>query len=84
MREVWREEGVRGFFRGFTPTLAREVPGYGIFFATYEMMRLAIAPPGVLPACRLSARFYSSLSLSLRWSLSRVPLPSATVGRSSR
>ena len=46
VREVWREEGVRGFFRGFTPTLAREVPGYAIFFSTYEFARTTLASHG--------------------------------------
>jgi len=43
---LYRANGVRSFFVGMTPTLAREVPGYFFFFGTYEMCRYALTPPG--------------------------------------
>ncbi|XP_034242765.1 mitochondrial basic amino acids transporter-like [Thrips palmi] len=38
LQQVWRSEGVRGVFRGFWPTLAREVPAFSVYFASYEWM----------------------------------------------
>jgi hypothetical protein len=38
-RRVWAQGGVRGFTRGLGPTLAREVPGNAIFFASYEALQ---------------------------------------------
>ena len=38
-RTIFRQEGVRGFYRGLSATLARECPGYGFFFAAYETSR---------------------------------------------
>jgi hypothetical protein len=38
-RNIIRTEGTRGLFRGLTATLARECPGYGCFFGTYELTR---------------------------------------------
>lgn len=38
LNQVWRSEGVRGVFRGFWPTLAREVPAFSVYFASYEWM----------------------------------------------
>ena len=35
-RRVWAQAGLRGFARGLGPTLAREVPGNALFFASYE------------------------------------------------
>ena len=32
--DIMRTEGIRGFGRGWTATLCREVPGYGFYFAT--------------------------------------------------
>lgn len=45
-RKILREEGIVGIFRGLTPTLAREVPGYFFFFGGYEISRLMLASPG--------------------------------------
>ncbi|CAF1358153.1 unnamed protein product [Adineta steineri] len=38
-RNIIRQEGVRGLFRGLTTTLMRECPGYGCFFGGYELTR---------------------------------------------
>ncbi|KAK3927856.1 Mitochondrial basic amino acids transporter [Frankliniella fusca] len=38
LRQVWRAEGTRGIFRGFGPTLTREVPAFSVYFASYEWM----------------------------------------------
>lgn len=50
LRQVWRSEGVRGVFRGFWPTLAREVPAFTVYFASYEWMTRGDAP---VPTWRL-------------------------------
>ncbi|CAD6187919.1 unnamed protein product [Caenorhabditis auriculariae] len=42
-RDMYREKGLRGFFVGMTPTLAREVPGYFCFFGAYETCRYLLA-----------------------------------------
>jgi hypothetical protein len=36
VRRIWSSDGPRGFTRGLGATLAREMPGNAIFFATYE------------------------------------------------
>lgn len=46
-RAIWRQEGFQGFFRGLTPTFAREMPGYFFFFGGYELTRSWLAPPNV-------------------------------------
>lgn len=38
-RTILRTEGTRGLYRGLTTTLARECPGYGLFFGGYELTR---------------------------------------------
>lgn len=43
---MWRTEGLRSFFVGMTPTLAREVPGYFFFFGAYETSRYYLTPRG--------------------------------------
>lgn len=45
-REIWRKEGFVGFFRGLTPTFAREMPGYFFFFGGYEVTRSMLTPEG--------------------------------------
>lgn len=45
-RQIFRSEGVLGFFKGFWPTFAREVPGYFFFFGGYELSRYLLTPKG--------------------------------------
>ncbi|KAK4887322.1 hypothetical protein RN001_003593 [Aquatica leii] len=39
VKEILKHEGISGFFKGFTPTLVREMPGYFFFFGGYEGTR---------------------------------------------
>ncbi|VDN38437.1 unnamed protein product [Cylicostephanus goldi] len=43
---MMREKGIRGFFIGMSPTLAREMPGYFCFFGAYEASRYMLAKEG--------------------------------------
>ncbi|XXG93899.1 mitochondrial thiamine pyrophosphate transporter [Hypoxylon texense] len=43
VRDIRRDEGARGFFRGLTPALALIVPSMGLFFAVYEGARLPMS-----------------------------------------
>ncbi len=45
-RRIIRKEGIAGLYRGFAPTLAREMPGYFFFFGTYELARECMTPVG--------------------------------------
>lgn len=40
---IRKDEGMRGFFRGIGPGLAQIVPFMGIFFVTYESLRVSLA-----------------------------------------
>ncbi|KAJ6785551.1 hypothetical protein PWT90_06963 [Aphanocladium album] len=40
---IYKDEGPRGFFRGIAPTLAQIVPYMGIFFVTYEGLKVRMA-----------------------------------------
>ncbi|KAH9949287.1 mitochondrial carrier [Amylocystis lapponica] len=39
-RDMWRQEGVRSFYKGITPRVLRVAPGQAIVFAVYERVRL--------------------------------------------
>ncbi|EFX89682.1 hypothetical protein DAPPUDRAFT_310330 [Daphnia pulex] len=45
-REIIKNEGFKGMFRGLVPTFAREMPGYFCFFGGYELCRHMLTPPG--------------------------------------
>lgn len=34
--EMWREEGVKSFYKGITPRVLRVAPGQAVVFAVYE------------------------------------------------
>lgn len=41
--DIYRDEGLAGFYRGLAPALGQIVPFMGIFFATYEGLRARLA-----------------------------------------
>ncbi|KFM79934.1 Mitochondrial ornithine transporter 1, partial [Stegodyphus mimosarum] len=45
-KQIFKEEGVLGFFRGFGATVIREMPGYFFFFGSYELARELFTPKG--------------------------------------
>ncbi|CDZ97436.1 s-adenosylmethionine transporter [Phaffia rhodozyma] len=47
-KSVWREEGLRGFSRGFGMTVAREIPFTSIQFPLYEYLKATLATPAYL------------------------------------
>ena len=38
-REILHDEGVRGLFKGFWPLFWREIPGWAIYFWSYEYFK---------------------------------------------
>ena len=36
---MWRQEGVRSFYKGITPRVLRVAPGQAVVFAVYERVR---------------------------------------------
>jgi len=45
-KQILRQEGMGGMFRGLTSTIAREMPGYFFFFGAYECSRELFANEG--------------------------------------
>lgn len=45
-KQIIFSEGILGMFKGFVPTVAREMPGYFVFFGGYEATRTFLAPAG--------------------------------------
>lgn len=43
---VWKRDGIRGWFRGVTPSLMKAAPNSAITFAVYETAKRAFAPKG--------------------------------------
>ncbi|KAJ2738729.1 hypothetical protein GGI20_006228 [Coemansia sp. BCRC 34301] len=39
---IMEEQGVKGFFRGYTPSVVRSIPAAGVTFATYELAMRAL------------------------------------------
>lgn len=45
-KQILKQEGIPGLFRGLTSTIAREMPGYFFFFGSYEVSRELLANEG--------------------------------------
>ncbi|KZV89427.1 mitochondrial carrier [Exidia glandulosa HHB12029] len=41
-RDMWRQEGVKSFYRGITPRVLRVAPGQAVVFAVYERVRVVV------------------------------------------
>lgn len=39
---MWREEGVKSFYKGITPRVLRVAPGQAVVFAVYERVRVVM------------------------------------------
>lgn len=39
IKSIWKNEGVKGFYRGYWAMFWRDVPAYGLLFFTYEYLR---------------------------------------------
>ena len=42
-KQIFQEQGIRGFYHGLQSTFAREMPGYFFFFGAYEFTRSLFA-----------------------------------------
>ncbi len=60
IKQIVREDGVTGLFRGLTSTWAREVPGYFFFFGGYHFSRKMLTPQGQDPNDLSKFIFYVS------------------------
>lgn len=43
IRDIWRQEGPKGFFQGLGAGVAQVVPYMGLFFSVYEVLRSPLA-----------------------------------------
>ncbi|XP_050528754.1 mitochondrial ornithine transporter 1-like [Daktulosphaira vitifoliae] len=44
IQEIFKTDGFKGYYRGFGSTVAREMPGYFVFFGAYEGTRKLLLP----------------------------------------
>lgn len=43
-KNIWKNEGLRGVYRGLGSTMLRDAPAYAFYFSTYEYMREKLHP----------------------------------------
>ncbi|RXN17210.1 mitochondrial carnitine acylcarnitine carrier [Labeo rohita] len=48
-KQLYRENGIRGIYKGTALTLMRDVPASGMYFMTYEWLKKALTPEGKSP-----------------------------------
>lgn len=44
--KIFKEKGFKGIYKGTASTLLRDVPGSGVYFAAYELVKNAMIPKG--------------------------------------
>lgn len=49
IQKMWKADGIRGPLRGMGVTAMRDVPGFAIYFTSYEWLRRKITPEGTRP-----------------------------------
>jgi solute carrier family 25 carnitine/acylcarnitine transporter 20/29 len=45
-KQIYKEMGIKGIYKGTASTLMRDVPGSGVYFAAYEIIRNQFIPKG--------------------------------------
>ena len=45
MTRIWRNEGIRGFYRGLLPNIIKVVPAVSISYVVYEKMKKYLIEP---------------------------------------
>lgn len=55
IRRIIQTDGLLSFYKGFTMTWLREVPGYAIYFSVYERLKNQLPAPIVGACCGISA-----------------------------
>ncbi|XP_022904505.2 solute carrier family 25 member 45-like isoform X2 [Onthophagus taurus] len=48
IRQIYKEGGFSGFYRGFVPMLWRDVPSYGVYTWVYEVCLHYVFSPGIM------------------------------------
>jgi solute carrier family 25 (mitochondrial citrate transporter), member 1 len=48
--EMWKQEGVRSFYKGITPRVMRVAPGQAVTFTVYEFLRSKLEAVWEVPA----------------------------------
>ncbi|XP_066526822.1 cAMP-dependent protein kinase type II-alpha regulatory subunit-like isoform X2 [Hoplias malabaricus] len=46
VKQIYRESGIRGIYKGTALTLMRDVPASGMYFMTYEWLKYVLTPEG--------------------------------------
>ncbi|MCJ8744157.1 hypothetical protein PDJAM_G00115200 [Pangasius djambal] len=49
VKQLYRESGIRGIYKGTALTLMRDVPASGMYFMTYEWLKNLLTPEGKSP-----------------------------------
>uniref|UniRef100_A0A667Y9U9 Solute carrier family 25 member 20 n=1 Tax=Myripristis murdjan TaxID=586833 RepID=A0A667Y9U9_9TELE len=50
VKQLYRESGIRGIYKGTALTLMRDVPASGMYFMTYEWLKNSLTPAGKSPS----------------------------------
>jgi len=48
-RKIYGDNGIRGLYKGFVPTVLRNVPAFGGYFFTFEAVKRWLTKPGEVP-----------------------------------
>ncbi len=45
-KRIWRESGLKGFYKGYVAALCKHTVGFSCFLGTYELCRESFTDPG--------------------------------------
>ncbi|XP_044070256.1 cAMP-dependent protein kinase type II-alpha regulatory subunit-like isoform X2 [Siniperca chuatsi] len=55
VKQLYRQSGIRGIYKGTALTLMRDVPASGMYFTSYEWLKNLLTPPGKRIAVEIPA-----------------------------
>jgi hypothetical protein len=70
MQKIYRQEGIGGFYKGFTATALREVPSIGMYFYSYKFIRDSLTKyQGLSEPSTFAILFAGGFAGALSWTV---------------
>ncbi|XP_042563834.1 mitochondrial carnitine/acylcarnitine carrier protein-like [Clupea harengus] len=75
VRQLYKESGIRGIYKGTGLTLMRDIPASGMYFMTYEWLKHILTPEGKSPGDLnvLSVLFAGGMAGIFNWAVAIPP-----------
>ena len=73
VRKIYHTNGIRGYFRGFGPTILRDIPGFFTYFHSFELICLLLSDKEGAPLGPFALMFAGGMAGTVSWTTAFPP-----------